>query len=65
MQREGYHTLEQLLTALNATEWIVRRALKELELKPVIFRSDRRVKWYTDEQLEAIRAWLESTDPQT
>jgi hypothetical protein len=58
--REGYKTIEEIMQELGYTEFKVRDAIKKLGIEPVIFNADRRVRFYTDADVERIRKWLES-----
>jgi hypothetical protein len=57
---DGYKTLDLVMKELNIGEPKVREALKQLGIQPTTFNADRRVKYYSAEDVERIRVWMRS-----
>ena len=57
---DGYKTLDLVMKELNIGEPKVREALKQLGIQPTTFNADRRVKYYSSEDVERIRVWMRS-----
>jgi hypothetical protein len=57
--KDGYKTIEVIMQELGATEYKVRDAIKNLGIEPTTFNADRRVKYYSVEDIKRIQEWLE------
>lgn len=57
---DGYKTLDLVMKTLGIGEPKVREAIKELGIVHTTFKADRRVKYYSPEDIERIRAWMRS-----
>jgi hypothetical protein len=58
--RQGYRTLDEIISELGFTEFKIRDAIRNLGIQPVTFNADRRVKFYSDADVKRIKDWLES-----
>jgi hypothetical protein len=58
--RQGYRTIDEIITELGYTEFKIRDAIKSLGIQPVTFNADRRVKFYTEADVKRIKEWLDS-----
>jgi hypothetical protein len=58
--RDGYKTIDVIMQQLGYTEFKIRDAIKNLGIQPVTFNADRRVKYYSDSDIQRIKEWLES-----
>lgn len=58
--RDGYKTLDVIKAELDYTEFKIRDAIKKLNIEPVTFNADRRVKFYSEQDVKRIKEWLES-----
>ena len=54
----GYKTLDLVIQEIGAGERKVREAIEALKIEPTTFRIDRRVKYYSPEDIQRIREWL-------
>jgi|GraSoi2013_100cm_1033763.scaffolds.fasta_scaffold834701_1 hypothetical protein len=55
---DGYKTLDLVMRELGLGEPKVREAIKELGIQPTVFNADRRVKYYSPQDLQRIREWM-------
>jgi hypothetical protein len=58
--RDGYKTIDLIMQELGYTEYKVRDAIKALNIEPTTFNADRRIKFYSAEDVARIKQWLES-----
>lgn len=58
--RDGYRTIDVIMQELGATEYKVRDAIKNLRIEPTTFNVDRRIKYYSTEDVQRIKEWLQS-----
>jgi hypothetical protein len=58
--RDGFKTIDVIIQELGFTEYKVREAIKTLGIEPTTFNADRRVKFYTADDVTRIKQWLES-----
>lgn len=56
--KDGYKTLDLIVQELDATEYKVREAVRNLGIEPTTFNRDRRIKYYSAEEVERIKQWL-------
>lgn len=54
----GYKTLDLVIQELGVGERKVREAIDALKIEPTTFKIDRRVKYYSQEDVRRIREWL-------
>jgi hypothetical protein len=54
----GYKTLDLVIQELGVGERKVREAIEALNIEPTTFKIDRRVKYYSPEDVAQIRQWL-------
>lgn len=54
----GYKTLDLVIRELGVGERKVREAIDALRIEPTTFKIDRRVKYYSPEDVRRIREWL-------
>ncbi len=54
----GYKTLDLVAQESGVGERKVREAIEELRIIPTTFNIDRRVKYYSPEDIKRIREWL-------
>jgi hypothetical protein len=54
----GYKTLDLVVQEVGAGERKVREAIEALKIEPTTFRIDRRVKYYSPDDIRRIREWL-------
>jgi hypothetical protein len=59
-ERNGYKTLDLIVTELGYSEFKIRDAVRTLNIQPVTFNADRRVKYYSPQDVQRIKDWLES-----
>jgi hypothetical protein len=58
--RDGYKTIDVIIQELGFTEFKIRDAIKNLSIQPVTFNADRRVKFYSEDDVRRIKEWLDS-----
>ena len=58
--RDGYKTIDVIIQELGFTEFKIRDAIKTLNIQPVTFNADRRVKYYSEADVKRIKEWLDS-----
>jgi hypothetical protein len=56
----GYKTLDLVMEELQIGERKVREAIDDLQIEPTTFNRDRRVKYYSPDDIKQIREWLQS-----
>jgi hypothetical protein len=56
----GYKTPEEIAVEFRQTYNRIMTAIRELNIVPVIFPEDRRRRYYSPEDKEKIRQWIES-----
>jgi hypothetical protein len=54
----GYKTLDLVMKELGIGEPKVRAAIEALKIEPTTFMKDRRMKYYSADDIERIRQWL-------
>lgn len=54
----GYKTLDLVMKELGIGEPKVRAAIEALKIEPTTFMKDRRLKYYSREDVERMRQWL-------
>jgi hypothetical protein len=54
----GYKTLDLVMKELGIGEPKVRAAIEALKIEPTTFMKDRRMKYYSPDDVERIRQWL-------
>lgn len=57
---EGYKTLDLVRQELHVGQPKIRAALKALQVQPTRFNRDKRVKYYSPEDIQRTREWLHS-----
>lgn len=57
--KDGYKTIDVIMQELGATEYKVRDAIKNLHIEPTTFNIDRRIKYYSAEDIQRIKEWLQ------
>lgn len=57
--KDGFKTIDVIMQDLGATEYKVRDAIKSLNIEPKTFNVDRRVKYYSAEDIQRIKEWLQ------
>jgi hypothetical protein len=57
---DGYKTLDLVMKELGIGEPKVREAIRELGIEPTTFKGDRRLKYYSREDVVRIREWMKS-----
>jgi hypothetical protein len=55
---DGYKTLDLVIHELGVGERKVREAIDALKIEPSTFKIDRRVKYYSPEDVRRMREWL-------
>jgi hypothetical protein len=54
----GFKTLDLVIQEVGASERKVREAIEALKIEPTTFKIDRRVKYYSPEDVKHIKDWL-------
>lgn len=57
-EKEGYKTLESIMQELGIGQPKARQALRVLNIQPITFNRDKRIKYYRPEDIERIKEWL-------
>jgi hypothetical protein len=55
---DGFKTLDLVMKELGLGEPKVREAIRELGIQPTTFNADRRVKYYSPQDVERIKEWM-------
>jgi hypothetical protein len=56
----GYQTPEEIAVETKQTYNRIMTAIRELNIVPTIFPDDRRRRYYSPEDIEKIKVWLNS-----
>ncbi len=54
----GFKTIDLVIQEVGAGERKVREAIEALKIQPTTFKIDRRVKYYSPDDVRRIRDWL-------
>lgn len=55
---KGYKTLDLVVQEVGAGKRKIREAIDALQIEPTTFKIDRRVKYYSPEDVRRIKDWL-------
>jgi hypothetical protein len=57
-ERDGYKTIDLVIAEVGAPEGRVRLAIAALDIQARTFPTDRRHRFYSQEDIERIKDWL-------
>ena len=58
--RDGHKTIDVIIQELGFSEFKIRDAIKHVGVQPITYNADRRVKYYSADDVRRIKEWLES-----
>jgi hypothetical protein len=58
-EKGGYKTLDLIMEELKIGQPKARQAIKVLNIQPTAFNRDKRIKYYSPEDIQRLKEWLD------